>query len=257
LFLKLVYEIGSKNSFSGKKLEELVADNGLREKIEKKARESVGAIEEEKNLKEIQLIALNALNLKQERKALETLIEGEMKKQAPNFSEIASALLGARMLAKAGSFKRLAEIPSSTIQILGAEKALFRHLKTKRKERPPKYGFLFAHPLVKQLHPFHKGKMARFLAGKLSIAVRQDVFGKEKIAEKLQKQAQQRFEQLQKTPVKPKTRFEPKRFEQKEPTRFHSKQFISPEKFREKKFRHFGPKNRNTKPFFSKRKKKN
>lgn len=245
LFLRLVYEIGSKKGFSGKKFEELVTDSELRSKIEKNVQSSVGAVEEEKSLAEIQLLALNALNLKQERKALETLVEGEMKKQATNFSELAGALLGARMLAKAGSFQRLAEMPSSTIQLLGAEKALFRHLKAQRKERPPKYGFLFAHSLVKQLHPSHKGKMARFLAGKLSIAVKTDVFGKEKIAEKLQLQAQQRFEQLKKMPAKPKPRYEPRRFERKEFQKFEPQKLGGferrTEKLGEKKFGGFEP----------------
>ncbi len=258
LFLKLVYEIGGKKDFSEKKLESLVTDSELRGKIEKAVESSVGAVEDKKSLDEIQLLALNALNLKQERKALESLVEGEMKKQAPNFSELAGALLGARMLAKAGSFQRLAEMPSSTIQILGAEKALFRHLKAKRKERPPKYGFLFAHSLVKQLHPSHKGKMARFLAGKLSIAVKTDVFGKENISSKLQKQVQQRFEELQKRPAKQKPKFEPPRFERKEFKRFEPQQPRRFERMPTKKFeaKKFGFKKKPFKPFFSGNKKK-
>jgi nucleolar protein 56 len=274
LFLKLVYEIGNKKDFSGKKLDELVEEKELKGKITKAAESSVGAIEEEKILSEIKLLALNALNLKQERKALESLVEAEMKKQAPNFSELAGALLGARMLAKAGSFQRLATMPSSTIQILGAEKALFRHLKAKRKERPPKYGFLFAHSLVKQLHPSHKGKMARFLAGKLSIALRIDVFGgKRPIAQKLLEQAKTRFEELQKKPAKPKPRYEPERFERKEFREFKPKKFGSPKKFgrfeekkpafgafEQKKFKRkefgFGNKKFKSKKFFSKFKKK-
>lgn len=215
VYLKLVYEIGNKKEYSKQKIGEITSDETLQEKIKKAAEESIGSSPDEQSLSEIKLLALNALNLKTERSALEQLIETQMKKQSPNFSQLAGPVLGARLLSKAGSFKRLAQMPASTVQVLGAEKALFRHLKTKRKTRGPKYGFLFAHPLVKQLPPGHKGKMARSLASKLSIAVKTDVYGNHSsVADALQQQLSKRFEELQKAPAKPRAPLPTREFQQ-------------------------------------------
>jgi len=200
-FLRLVFEIGSKKNFSKEKMESIVKNSELQQKIVKAASQSVGSTEEQ-SVPEIQVLALNALNLKEQRKLLEGFLESEMKKQAPNFTQLATPLLGARLLSKAGSFKRLAEMPASTLQLLGAEKALFRHLKSKRKTPAPKYGFLYGHSLVKQLPPQSKGAMARTLASKLGIALKADVFGKTPIADRLNKQLQARFEQLKQKPAK-------------------------------------------------------
>ncbi|MBI5391799.1 ATP-binding protein, partial [Candidatus Woesearchaeota archaeon] len=92
----------------------------------------------------------------------------------PNLSTTATSLIGARLISHAGSLKRLAELPSSTVQVLGAEKSLFRHLKTGSK--PPRFGVLFQHPLVAEAAENLKGKTARKLASKISIAVKQDYF---------------------------------------------------------------------------------
>lgn len=240
-FLRLVFEIGSKENFTEKKLEGVLANPELSGKIIKAAKDSIGTPDEKNALNEIQLLALNALNVKQERNALETFLQGHMQQQAPNFSKLAGSLLGGKLLAKAGSFKRLAEMPASTLQLLGAEKALFRHLKTKRNARPPKYGFLFSHPLVKQLAAGHKGKMARFLSGKLAIAVRTDVFGnKQTVWEQLEKQLQKRFAQLQAMPAKPK---------KTRPDFFKPAEFSRTPSFGKKPF--------NQKPFFAKNNPKN
>ena len=85
--------------------------------------------------------------------------------------------------------------PSSTIQLMGAEKALFRHLKTKA--RPPKYGLIYQHPMIKQAGK-NRGKMARFLSGKISIAAKADYFGKNGKAtgEKLKKELEERLREL-------------------------------------------------------------
>lgn len=117
----------------------------------------------------------NIVNLKAEQeKYLDTLMDvicPELKKAATN-------IIGAQLLAMAGSLKRLAELPSSTIQVLGAEKALFRHLKTGAK--PPRFGFIFAHTSIANAKETEKGKTARKLASKISIAVKMDYFGEKK-----------------------------------------------------------------------------
>ena len=95
-----------------------------------------------------------------------------MKDLCPRLQTLATTLIGAQLIEHAGSLKHLAELPSSTIQVLGAEKALFRHLKTGSK--PPKFGVIFAHPSITDSQ--ERGKAARRLAGKISIAVKQDYF---------------------------------------------------------------------------------
>jgi nucleolar protein 56 len=101
-------------------------------------------------------------------------IEVAMEAVAPNVKEMLTAAVGARIIAKAGSLARLATLPASTIQVLGAEKALFRALKTGA--RPPKHGLLFQHPLIHSAPKWQRGKIARAVASKVAIAAKIDYF---------------------------------------------------------------------------------
>jgi nucleolar protein 58 len=94
---------------------------------------------------------------------------------APNLTMLVGELVGARLIAHAGTLINLAKAPASTVQILGAEKALFRALKTKH--ATPKYGLIFHASLIGQASPKNKGKVARVLAAKCSLAVRVDALG--------------------------------------------------------------------------------
>jgi nucleolar protein 56 len=127
------------------------------------------------NLAIVQSIAKQILEMSEIRKAIENHIESEMNTVAPNLAAILGTAVGARILAKAGSIKKLATMPASTIQILGAEKALFRSLKTGT--QPPKHGILFQHPTVHAAPRWQRGKMARAIAAKAAIASRVDVYG--------------------------------------------------------------------------------
>ena len=109
-------------------------------------------------------------------------IESIMRKITPNFTYLAMPLIAARLLNAAGSLKALALMPASTIQVLGAEKAMFRFLATK-KGKPPKYGYIFANPLISNSK--EKGKMARKLANKLALMIKTDLYGNEFIADKV------------------------------------------------------------------------
>ncbi len=130
------------------------------------------------NLAIVQSLANQILTLFELRNTLEKHIESQMEIIAPNISGILGSSVGARMLARAGSLKRLSSMPASTIQVLGAEKALFRSLKTG--SQPPKHGLLFQHPLVHAAPRWQRGKIARAIAAKAAIASRVDVFGKGK-----------------------------------------------------------------------------
>jgi nucleolar protein 56 len=127
------------------------------------------------NLSIVQSIAKQILDMAKARNAIEAHIESQMKSIAPNVAAILGTAVGARILAKAGSIKKLATLPASTIQVLGAEKALFRALKTGT--QPPKHGILFQHPIVHAAPRWQRGKMARAIASKAAIAARVDVYG--------------------------------------------------------------------------------
>lgn len=101
-------------------------------------------------------------------------LEDEMEETAPNVKELVGANIGARLIAKAGGLDRLATLPASTIQVLGAEKALFRALKTRSK--PPKHGILFQHVLVHTSPLWQRGKIARTLASNIALAARIDLY---------------------------------------------------------------------------------
>ena len=114
--------------------------------------------------------------LQNTRKDIEEYIDSKMESIAPNLKLIVGSSLGAKLISHAGGLKRLATYPSSTVQIMGAEKALFRHLKSG--DRPPKYGLIYQHPQVRGAKWWNRGKIARILASKISLAVRRDVFTK-------------------------------------------------------------------------------
>ncbi len=128
----------------------------------------------EENLSIIKKLANEVIMQTELRRILAYQIEEMMEKIAPNIKDILTATVGARLMAKAGSIQKLSVMPSSTIQIIGAEKALFRSLKTGAP--PPKHGILFQHPILHSAPKWQRGKMARAIASKVAIAVRIDLF---------------------------------------------------------------------------------
>ncbi|MFT4313040.1 MAG: hypothetical protein ACMXYA_01405 [Candidatus Woesearchaeota archaeon] len=135
---------------------------------------SLGIEFSQKDQEQLQSFARSIYTLIQEQESLRAFIEEKMTANAPHFTRIAGAQIGAKLLSTAGNFTRLVKMTSSTIQVLGAEKALFRHLKTGAK--PPKYGILFQHKLVSQAKFAIRGKVARMLANAISLAVKADYF---------------------------------------------------------------------------------
>lgn len=122
----------------------------------------------------IRLVALadRVTDLLEERDALEAMIERQAPTIAPNLSALAGPVLAARLIALAGGLEDLAKLPSGTVQVLGAEDALFAHL---RGDAPsPKHGVIYTHPFVRDTPEEHRGSAARAVAGKLTIAARID-----------------------------------------------------------------------------------
>ena len=130
--------------------------------------------------------------LYQQRDQLLDYLELTMQQHAPNIKALGSAMIGAKLIALAGTLERLSRLPSSTIQLLGAETALFRHLRNK-KARPPKHGIIFNHILLQRAKREMRGKIARALADKLSIAAKMDYFKGEFIGDKLYAQVEQKL----------------------------------------------------------------
>ncbi len=121
----------------------------------------------------------------------ETYLTKLMTRHCPNLSTLATPLVGAKLLNQASGLKHLSEFPSSTIQLLGAEEALFRHLKTGANS--PKYGFLFQHPLILATPNKLRGKAARALSDKIAIATKIDYFKGEYIGDKLKIKLEKKF----------------------------------------------------------------
>lgn len=144
------------------------------EVIVKAARDSKGGDITIDSMNVLKSIARDLKMLNRSRDAIAKYLEKNMEEVAPNIKELVGANIGARLIAKAGGLDKLAMLPSSTIQVLGAEKALFRALKSKSK--PPKHGIIFQHALIHSAPKWQRGKIARTLASNLALAARIDLY---------------------------------------------------------------------------------
>ncbi len=142
--------------------------------INERKREDIGLDFTDKDLSSISELVAEIKNLIKLEQSQEKYLENLTKEICPGLSEVATPLIAARLIDRAGSLKHLAELPSSTIQVLGAEKSLFRHIKTGTKA--PKFGIIFAHPKITKSPHDLKGKTARSLASEMSKAAKIDYF---------------------------------------------------------------------------------
>ncbi|QQR92478.1 MAG: hypothetical protein IPJ89_05005 [Candidatus Iainarchaeum archaeon] len=202
--MQLIAQIGERKNYSQENVARVLLNEDSIRKVLEAAQNSKGGSIDAHALKAVQSFAHQALSLKQEQLTLQSFVEQQMRELAPNFSELSTPMIAGQLLSKAGSLKRLAEMPGSTIQVLGAEEALFSHLKTR--SRPPKHGYIFNHPLVKTLPKHVRGRMARTLAGKMAICIRTDFFGKSRIVDELKSKMEAYSKHLSKLPFKPKPR---------------------------------------------------
>jgi nucleolar protein 56 len=193
-YARLVVELGSKGNFTAERLEKEEVPKAKAEGIAKVAEKSMGADLAEADLAQIQALCKEVIHLYQLRQNLEGYIDLTMEEVAPNTKYLVGSLLGARLIAVAGGLTNLAKRPASTIQILGAEKALFRSLKTGT--RPPKHGMIFQHTIIHDAKRWQRGKIARALAGKLAIATRADAFGRRKIGDELKASLDKRIDEI-------------------------------------------------------------
>jgi nucleolar protein 56 len=193
-YARLVVDLGSKDNFTIKNLEKEEVPQSKAEAIAKVAEKSMGADLEETDVKQIQMLCKDILSLYKLRDNLEKYLDSTMEEVAPNTKFLVGSLLGARLIALSGGLMNLAKRPASTIQVLGAEKALFRSLKTGT--RPPKHGLIFQHTLLHDAKRWQRGKIARAMAGKLAIAARADAFGGRNIASELKASMDKRIDEI-------------------------------------------------------------
>lgn len=195
-YANIVRDAGSRENITKELLSQLEIPEKKIELIQQAISKSQGGDLTVESSESLKILASEVIKLSELRTNLSTTIENLMEILAPNLKNILTAIIGARLIAKAGSLQRLAQMPSSTIQIIGAEKALFRALKTGT--RPPKHGLLFQHPSVNSAPKWQRGKIARALSSKIAIAVRIDVYRKGGLDNSLLDKLTKRIETIQK-----------------------------------------------------------
>ncbi len=182
-YIRLIQSLGSRESFTTDALTKLGLSQDRAVEISESAAKSAGAGISSPDLAWLQEVCGTVLDLYGTREAAEKYTDKIMIEVAPNMTTVLGAVLSAKLISMAGSLENIAKMPASTLQVLGAEKALFRTLKTGA--RPPKHGIIFQYGPIHQSPKWLRGKIARAVAGKLAIAARMDAFGGEKMGDGL------------------------------------------------------------------------
>lgn len=170
-YSRIILSMGMRTSAATSDLSDILPEE-IEAAVKAAAEVSMGTEITDEDLMNIQLLAEQVVGFTDYRAQLSSYLAARMLAIAPNLTELVGDLVGARLIAHAGSLMNLAKSPASTIQILGAEKALFRALKTKHDT--PKYGLIYHASLVGQATGKNKGKIARMLAAKAAIGIRVD-----------------------------------------------------------------------------------
>ena len=174
-YIRLVHSLGARESFSYDALTKLGIPQDKATQISGSAEKSSGAEMTGTDLEWLRQVCGTVLELYGLREAAEKYTDKIMGEVAPNMTSVLGAVLSAKLISMAGGLENVAKMPSSTLQVLGAEKALFRTLKTGA--RPPKHGVIFQYAPIHQSPKWLRGKIARAVAGKLAIAARMDAYG--------------------------------------------------------------------------------
>ncbi|KTF86438.1 hypothetical protein cypCar_00011394 [Cyprinus carpio] len=155
-------------------IEEITMDSGKAQAILEASRSSMGMDISPIDLINIESFSSRVVSLTNYRQELQAYLQSKMSQVAPNLAALIGEVVGARLISHAGSLTNLAKYPASTVQILGAEKALFRALKTRG--NTPKYGLIFHSTFIGRAAAKNKGRISRYLANKCTIASRIDCF---------------------------------------------------------------------------------
>ena len=197
-YARLALFIGDKKRLSDKDIDELANevghDKSIAQNIIDAARVSMGQDLSESDMENVTTFASRVVSLGKYRKSLHSYLISKMGVVAPNLATLIGEIVGARLISRAGSLTNLCKYPASTVQILGAEKALFRALKTKG--NTPKYGLIYHSSFIGRAGQRNKGRISRFLANKCSIASRIDNFSDTpttRFGDALKKQVEERL----------------------------------------------------------------
>jgi len=183
-YAKFILKYGAnKKSADHSGLSELLGDKA--KDVENAIIRSIGREPSDDEYKTLSSIASLFVSIASMQDSLSDYIDRSTKRIMPNISYLVDTKIAAELLSRAGSLNKLAFMPASTIQLLGAEKALFKHLKYG--SRPPKYGILYKMPQVANAGKHNGGRIARIYATKISIASKADAFSKRFIADTLKK----------------------------------------------------------------------
>ncbi|KAH0556361.1 snoRNP complex protein nop56 [Trichoglossum hirsutum] len=198
-YARVVLFVGDKKKLLGDRIHDLAAvvndDGDIAQSIIVAAGVSMGQDISESDMANVLAFAKRVVDLSEYRKSLFAYLVSKMSIVAPNLATLIGEVVGARLISHAGSLTNLSKYPASTVQILGAEKALFRALKTKG--NTPKYGLIYHSSFIGKAGQKNKGRISRFLANKCSIASRIDNFSEApttKFGEALKRQVEERLE---------------------------------------------------------------
>jgi len=175
-YCKVIKKVGYKTAIATTDMADILPED-VEQKVKEAAEVSMGTEISEEDLLNITNLCDQVLEISDYRTQLYEYLKNRMLAVAPNLTALVGELVGARLISHAGSLLNLAKHPSSTVQILGAEKALFRAMKTKHDT--PKYGLIYHASLVGQSGAKFKGKVSRMLAAKAALAIRVDALGED------------------------------------------------------------------------------
>jgi len=209
ILAKLITQLGHRDNFTLENLQEkFEIREDRKNRLVKMASQSMGA---DIDLRVVKEYASQILSLSKFTEKLEDKLDDLMEKTAPNMKAIVGSLIGAKLIAKAGSLKKLAFMPASRVQILGAEKALYRFLKTG--EKKPKHGLIFQWNQIRGSKPWIRGKISRLIAGKIGLASKVDYFSGDFIGDELSEEIDEKIQYLsEKYPNPPPRKQKPKPF---------------------------------------------
>jgi len=192
--VKLIQNKSSMTQESVDAIMDITADQDVAQAVYDAAKTSMGTDISDFDLNSLSQFTDRVIHLTEYRQKLHAYLMKKMNDCAPNLAALIGELVGARLIAHAGSLTNLAKYPASTVQILGAEKALFRALKTK--SNTPKYGLIYHSTFIGRASTKNKGRISRFLANKSSLASRIDAFAENPstvFGEKLREQVEERL----------------------------------------------------------------
>merc|ERR1719424_1031158 len=192
--IMLIKKRDSLNEESLPSIEKIVLDEHKAQAVLDAARHSMGMDISDVDLLNVTAFAERVVKLTEYRLALQEYLRSKLELVSPNLQALVGDAVAARLISHAGSLTNLAKYPASTVQILGAEKALFRALKTKG--NTPKYGLIFHSSFIGRAAAKNKGRISRYLANKCSIACRIDNFSDiptSKYGDRLKEQVEQRL----------------------------------------------------------------